>query len=88
MKADLHGVGDDVIASDGGSAPGGHKEGGEHPDEGCLSRAIGAEEGVDLPFGDGEVDAVDGVDAGEVAGEGLGVDGVLLHGALVLVKSR
>ena len=86
VKADLHGVGDDVITGDGGSAPGGHEEGGEHPDEGCLARAVGAEKGVDLAFGDGEVNAVDGTDAGVVAGEGLGVDGVLVHGAFVSVR--
>ena len=83
VKADLHGVGDDFITGDEGSAPGGHEEGGEHPDEGGLARAVGAEKGVDLAFGDGEVNAVDGTDAGVVAGEGLGVNGVLLHGAIV-----
>ncbi len=59
--ADLAGLGDDVVAGDLRGAAGGAKKRREHPDRGRLAGAVRAQEGVDLAFGDVEVDAADGL---------------------------
>ena len=53
----------------------GRKQPGEHLDHRRFPRAIGAEESEELSVSNAQVDAVDGYEFSETAGQALGADG-------------
>ena len=71
------GVAGHVDARHGRPAGGGLEQGGEDADGGGLAGAVGPEQAVHGAVGDGEVDAVDGLDVAEVLDEPVGDDRVV-----------
>ena len=67
-------VGDDVVALDTGAARGRRQERRQHPDEGRLAGAVGAEQAVDLAGLDGEGHGVVGDEVAEAFGQPLDLD--------------
>ena len=67
----------DVDARDRRAAGRGLEQRGEDADGGGLAGAVGPEQAVDGAVGDGEVDAVDGLDVAEVLDEAVGDDRVI-----------
>ncbi len=72
--AHLRAVLDDVEPADDRAAAGGRHQRGQHVDGGRLPGPVRAEEAVDLPVGDLEIDPVDGSNGLELADEPLGDD--------------
>ena len=72
----------DVEAAHSGRATGGLDQRGEHPDDGGLAGAVGAEEGEHVAALDGEVEVVDCGERPELAGQPVRLDdgGGGLHG--------
>src|SRR5216683_879066 len=60
--ADLTRIGPQVGAGDGRVTAVRHDQGREHPQRGCLPRAVRAEEAKDLTLGDREIDTADRLD--------------------------
>ena len=80
MQAYVAGLDPDVEAGDGRTPAAGRQQRAQHPHGGRLAGAVGAEEAVDLAFGDLEIDVVDRGEAVELAHEALGADGDFAHG--------
>ena len=66
---------DDVVPQDHRPAPGGGQQGGHHAQRRRLAGTVGAEQAVDDAGGDLQVQAVDGGEGAEGAGQAIGPDG-------------
>jgi hypothetical protein len=72
--ADLGGLADHVEAGHPGPAAVGPQQGGQDPHRGGLAGAVGPEEPADRAFGDGQVEAVQGVGRAVALAQALGQD--------------
>ena len=66
---------DDVVPQDHRPAPGGGQQGDHHAQRRRLAGTVGAEQAVDDAGGDLQVQAVDGGEGAEGAGQAIGPDG-------------